>query len=524
MDQARDLQDLFRQVPVKNPIPDQRIQITGIKIDSRDIVPGELFVAIKGTMLDGHQFISDAVSRGASAVVGSDSAALHADIGIPYLEVEETRGSLAQLAAAWHGFPARQLVVIGVTGTDGKTTTANLIYQILITAGLQAGMITTVNAVIGDQILDTGFHVTTPEAVDIQGYLAEMVEAGITHVVLETTSHGLAQKRVAACEYDIGVVTNITHEHLDYHGGYQEYMAAKVMIFDLVASSTSKPTQVSKIAVINADDGSYPELKKRIKGLDLTLVDYGEEGEVEYKAERIHTHPGGLSFDLHHEDQVIPISTSLLGRYNISNCLASAAACNRGLGLDWKVIQNGINSLERIPGRMEGIDLGQDFLVVVDFAHTPNALYQALRSARELTKGRVIAVFGSAGLRDQEKRRMMAETSIEMADLTILTAEDPRTESLDDILEEMAQGATNRGGKEEETFWRVPDRGNAIRKGLQLATTDDLVIICGKGHEQSMCFEKTEYPWDDRTATKAALAELLGIDGPEMPFLPTSNQ
>ena len=524
MDQARDLQELFNQVPVKNPIPDHRIQITGIKIDSREIAPGDLFVVIRGTKLDGHQYISDAVDRGAAAVVGSESADKHSDLGIPYLEVDETRATLAQLAAAWYGLPARQLVVIGVTGTDGKTTTANLIYQILITAGIKTGMITTVNAVIGDQILDTGFHVTTPEAVDIQGYLAEMVKAGITHVVLETTSHGLAQKRVATCEYDIGLVTNITHEHLDYHGDYQEYLSAKAMIFDLVASSSSKPRQVSKIAVINADDGSYPELKYRIKDLGLTRVDYGEGGKVEYRADKIRSHPGGLSFELLHEDQVIKIHTSLMGRYNISNCLAAAAVARSGLGITWKEIQNGIASLEKIPGRMEGIDLGQDFLVVVDFAHTPNALHQALRSARELTNGKVIAVFGSAGLRDQEKRRLMAETSIEIADLTILTAEDPRTESLDDILEEMAQGATSKGGKEEETFWRVPDRGNAIRQGLQLATTDDLVIICGKGHEQSMCFEETEYPWDDRTATRAALAEMLGIDGPEMPYLPTSNQ
>ncbi len=521
MIEKRDLKKLFQEILILNSFPEQSVQITGIKIDSRDVKPGDLYLAIKGTRVDGHDYISDAISKGASALVGNKPAR---DYPVPYLQVEDTREVLAYLAAAWYGFPARQLVVIGVTGTDGKTTTVNLIHRILIAAGLHAGLISTVNAVIGDHILDTGFHVTTPEAMDVQRYLAEMVRAGITHVVLEATSHGLAQKRVAACEFDIGVVTNITHEHLDYHGDYKGYLEAKAELFRLVQNSAVKTGQVNKIAVLNADDLSYPALKKIIIGLGLNLVDYGKIGAGDFQADNIQHRNDGICFDLIGAGSRIPVQMALLGEYNVSNCLAAAGACSAGLGLNWESIQQGISSLPGIPGRMEKIDYGQDFLAVVDFAHTPNALRVALLAARELSKNRVIAIFGSAGLRDKEKRRLMAEVSADLADLTVLTAEDPRTESLQGILEEMAQGLLNNGGVEGVNFWRVPDRGAAIKFALSLAQQGDVVLVCGKGHEQSMCFGDTEYPWDDRTATSSALADLMGKSGPEMPSLPTTEK
>ncbi len=210
-------------------LPASDAQISGVKLDSRLVQPGDLFVAVAGGITDGHQFIGDAIQRGVSAIVGEQPLV---DLPVPYLQVEDSRAALAHLAAAFFGFPAHQLVMIGVTGTDGKTTTSNLIYHILKAAGLRAGMISTVNALIGDQALDTGFHVTTPEAPEVQRYLAQMVAAGLSHVVLEATSHGLAQQRVAACEFDLGVVTNITHEHLDYHGSFSSYQAAKGLLFE----------------------------------------------------------------------------------------------------------------------------------------------------------------------------------------------------------------------------------------------------------------------------------------------------
>jgi UDP-N-acetylmuramoyl-L-alanyl-D-glutamate--2,6-diaminopimelate ligase len=435
--------------------------------------------------------------------------------------VEDGRAALAILAAAFWDFPAQHLTVIGVTGTDGKTTTANLIYNILQAAGLRSGMITTVSAVIGDQQLDTGFHVTTPEAPQVQRYLAQMVSTGLTHVILEATSHGLSQQRVAHSEFDFGVVTNITHEHLDYHGSYEAYRAAKASLLTSLAQTRPKDQITSRAAIINRDDISY-EFLNRIT--TVRTVSYGLHAGVDVRAQEITYHTGGTQFLAVGKEYEIPVECHLVGEFNVYNCLAAIAVTVDGLGLPPSSAQAGIAALKSIPGRMEVIDLGQEFMAIVDFAHTPNALRRSLEAAREMVPGRVIAVFGSAGLRDREKRWMMAEFSTELADLSVLTAEDPRTESLDDILMEMAAGAKSQGGVENDTFWCVPDRGEAIRFGVSLAQPGDVVIACGKGHEQSMCFGRIEYPWDDRTAMRAALAEHLSLPGPEMPYLPTQDE
>jgi UDP-N-acetylmuramoyl-L-alanyl-D-glutamate--2,6-diaminopimelate ligase len=384
--------------------------------------------------------------------------------------------------------------------------------------------------VIGDEVLDTGFHVTTPDAHDVQRYLAKMVEAGLTHVVLETTSHGWAQYRVDACEFDVGVVTNITHEHMDEHGSYENYRAAKARLFSSLEITSEKSQGNPRLGVINRDDvKSFDFLNEFIK---VRKLNYGLSKEADVRAVDMSYNPSGIQFTAKSKDFSVPVSTKLVGKHNVSNCLAALTAAIYGLKIEPEIAAQGIASLEGIPGRMERIDMGQNFTAIVDFAHTPNALKVTLEAAKEMLsfkgegkgdKGRVIAVFGSAGLRDKEKRRMMAETSVELADLTVLTAEDPRTESLAGILEEMAAGARSGGGREGETFWRVPDRGEAIRFALSLARPGDIVLSCGKGHEQSMCFGAREHLWDDRTAMRAALAELLGVQGPKMPYLPTQD-
>jgi UDP-N-acetylmuramoyl-L-alanyl-D-glutamate--2,6-diaminopimelate ligase len=409
--------------------------------------------------------------------------------------------------------------MIGVTGTDGKTTTTNLIYQIMLAAGLNAGMISTVNAVIGDQVVDTGFHVTTPDAPDVQRMLALMVREGITHAVLETTSHGWAQYRVDACEFDIGVITNITHEHLNDHGSFDNYRAAKARLFTSLGETPDKPHVRYKLAVLNQDDSSLKYLAPLIT---VNKITYGFDQHAEVQASNVTHHPSGLSFEVSGPGFEFPIQSKLVGDFNVSNCLAAITAAVLGLGIEPGAVQQGIADLAGVPGRMEQIDMGQDFIAIVDFAHTPNALQCALRTARSLTQGSVIAVFGSAGLRDKQKRTMMSEISAQLADLTILTAEDPRTESLDDILIEMAAGVESRGGVEGETYVRVPDRAEAIRFAISKAKPGDVVIACGKGHEQSMCFGEIEYPWDDRIAMRSALSEQMGIAGPLMPRLPTS--
>jgi UDP-N-acetylmuramoyl-L-alanyl-D-glutamate--2,6-diaminopimelate ligase len=509
------LDDLFTGIPVRAAGEIPKVEVTGIVYDSRTVQPGNLFVALPGGSADGHRFIADAARRGACAAVGMRPIE---DAQLPYIQLEDSREALAWLSAALYDFPARSLTVIGVTGTDGKTTTANLIYEILLAAGLRAGIISTVNATIGGEVLDTGFHVTTPEAPDVQRYLARMVDAGLTHVVLEATSHGLDQRRVLGCEFDVGVVTNITHEHLDYHGSYEAYRAAKARLFIELAETAEKRAGIPRTAVLNRDDSSY-EYLDAVTHVHKIAYSQSDVGDV--RAEGVHVGAEGVRFTAVIAGKRLPVRCRLVGRYNVSNCLAALAATVAGLEIKPEAAQKGIAALPGVPGRMEAIDLGQPFAAIVDFAHTPNALERTLETAREICRGRVIAVFGSAGLRDRMKRRMMAQIAAEKADISILTAEDPRTESLDAILEEMAEGAREKGGVEGKSFWRVADRGEALCRAVQMAQPGDLVVACGKGHEQSMCFGETEYPWDDRTALSAALSELMGVSGPGMPFLPT---
>ncbi|MBK8821207.1 MAG: UDP-N-acetylmuramoyl-L-alanyl-D-glutamate--2,6-diaminopimelate ligase [Anaerolineales bacterium] len=512
------LKNLFVDFPYSIPTTLTDAEITGIAIDSRAVKPGYLFVAMQGGSVDGHNYIPKAIENGAVAIIGDRDLS---GLNVPYVRLENPRQALTFLAAAFYNWPARKLTVIGVTGTDGKTTTSNILYKILIAAGIRAGMISTVNAVIGDEVLDTGFHVTTPDAHDVQRYLAKMVDSGLTHVVLETTSHGWSQHRVDACEFDIGVVTNITHEHFDEHGSYENYRAAKARLFSSLERTKEKLAGNPRLGVINRDDRSFEFLNEFIKTKKLN---YGLGHSADVRAENVQYSASGIEFTAVAKDFRVEVKSDLVGAYNVSNCLAALTAAVYGLGVDPETAARGIAALDGIPGRMEQIKLGQNFIAIVDFAHTPNALKVALEAGRKMTQGRVISIFGSAGLRDKEKRRMMAETSIELADLSILTAEDPRTESLDGILEEMAEGARSKGGREGETFWRIADRGEAIKFALRLAREGDIVLSCGKGHEQSMCFGKTEYLWDDRTAMRSALAEFLGVEGPQMPYLPSQDK
>ncbi|MBN1230534.1 MAG: UDP-N-acetylmuramoyl-L-alanyl-D-glutamate--2,6-diaminopimelate ligase [Anaerolineales bacterium] len=508
-----ELPDLFTQVKTDSPLP--HIMISGIAIDSRQVKPGDLFVALVGLSVDRHDYIDNAILKGAVAVVGTRESISQ---DIPYIQVTDDRKALAYLSAALYGYPGRKLKIVGVTGTDGKTSTTNLLFHLLRTAGINAGMISTVNAVIGDQEMDTGFHVTSPEAMDTQRYLANMVEAGLEMVVLETTSHGLAQKRVIIEDYDISIVTNITHEHLDYHGSFEQYRADKGKMFEGLSIPSEKHPSLNRLGILNRDDSSYEYLSGITK---VKHISYGVHSAADVRAVGIQHSPSGLAFTIQSDEFSFPVKSSLIGQFNVSNILASVCAARIGLGIEVEAIQKGIETFAGVPGRMEVIDFGQPFTTAVDFAHTPNALRNILLAARKITSGRVIAVFGSAGLRDREKRRMMAETSLELADLTVLTAEDPRTESLEGILEEMAAGAKKMGGVEGKNFWRILDRGEAIAFGLTLAEDGDIVLALGKGHEQSMCFGETEYLWDDRTALRASLSKYLGIDGPEMPYLPT---
>jgi UDP-N-acetylmuramoyl-L-alanyl-D-glutamate--2,6-diaminopimelate ligase len=478
------------------------VPIDAITHDSRQVEPGHLFVAYRGVATDGYDYIPDALDNGAVAVVAERAVE---GLDVPLVLVPDGRKALAHLSAAWNGFPARELTVVGVTGTDGKTTTCNLLHSILVAAGRRTGLVTTVNAVIGEQVMDTGLHTTTPDAPDVQRILAEMVAAGMEIAVLEATSEGLAQHRLSACDFDVAVVTNITHEHLYFHGTLQAYQQAKAELFRHLMAGYRKP-DVAKVSVLNADDKSF-ELLRNIAADQY--LSYGIETEADLVATRIRSSAAETRFTVETPETPFELRTTLLGDYNVSNILAATgAALTVGVPVD--AIQRGVWNLHGIVGRMERVDAGQDFLAIVDFAHTPNALEQALKTARTLSPGRVIAVFGSAGERDMAKRAWMGEIAARLADIAVLTAEDPRTEPVEAILAEMARGAERAGGTEGQSYFRIADREAAIRFAVDQARSGDLVITCGKGHEQSMCYGTVETPWSEHEVLRAALSRRMG--------------
>ena len=506
------LQELISALPTELDSNLPMVTVQGLAYDSRKVKPGDLFVAYKGVEADGHRYIPQAVQAGAVALVVEDERHSRSPAGqpwpVPIVLVPDGREALAYLAAAFHGFPSRKLTVIGVTGTDGKTTTVNLIWSVLKAAGHAAGLISSVNAVIGEEQYDTGLHTTTPDALEVQAYLARMVEAGAEYAVLETTSHGLAQHRVTACDYDVAVVTNITREHLDFHGTFEEYREAKARLFRSLGNSYRKPG-VAKVAVLNADDPSLDYLRTIPADQWLT---YGVERGADFTAREIEPRPGAVSFIAVTPQGEYPVRACLPGRFNVYNVLAAiAVATSQGIPSD--ETRRGIEAVDRVVGRMEAIDRGQPFQVLIDFAHTPNSLRNALRAAREMAAGRVTVVFGCAGLRDREKRPRMGEIAGELADRTVITAEDPRTEDLDQIIEQIAAGCRQAGRSEGVDFWRIPDRGQAIKFAVSMAEEGDLVLVTGKGHEKSMCFGTTEHPWSDHQAVEQVLMDRLAREG-----------
>ncbi len=490
------------------------VQVMGIRADSRGVRPGDLFIAIPGFNVDGHGFIDDAVERGAVAVIGELPAGALSyppgDRGFVYLQVPNAREAWGWSCAAWEGLPSRCMTLVGVTGTDGKTTTVSLIHGVLDAAGIRTGMINTVKAFIPskggedgrDSEMETGLHTTTPDPPELQAYLAEMVAARATHAVLEVTSHGLAQHRVAGCDFDVAVLTNITHEHLDFHGSQAAYEQAKMSLFDGLNDSFQK-SGVPKVCVFNGDDHSAHRL--RSLGIRNQIV-YSLDQDADVTGHDVVFDADRTRFRLRTRTGQVDVETALVGRYNVRNVLAAASA-GVALGISLETIAAGIVSVPGVPGRMERIEEGQPFLAIVDFAHTPNALKQALTTAKQMVEreGRVIAVFGSAGLRDREKRTLMGRIAAQLADVVIVTAEDPRTESLDMILADSVSAAEAAGKRKGMDLLSIRDRGQAIRRACEMASPGDVVIACGKGHEQSMCFGTTEYPWDDREAMRLAL-------------------
>jgi UDP-N-acetylmuramoyl-L-alanyl-D-glutamate--2,6-diaminopimelate ligase len=368
-------------------------------------------------------------------------------------------------------------------------------------AGRRAGVVTTVGARIGGVEAYTGLHVTTSDPEDVQRYLAEMVRAGCDTAILESTSHGLAQYRVDAVAFDVAVFTNVTREALDYHGTFQAYVDAKARLFEMLLNAPQK--EIVKTGVMNADDPSYP----RFLAVGVPrVVTFGLQQPADFRATSVWSTPSGtVSLDAETPAGAVRFDSSLVGTFNAANILAAAGAAH-ALGCPPAAWQAGAATVGTVPGRMESIRAGQQFAAYVDFAHTPNGLRVALEAARQLAgPARVLVVFGCAGLRDAGKRELMGAVAGELADVIVLTAEDPRTETIDQINDAIARGV-DASGDRRQLLLRVDDRMEAIRTAVTAARSGDVVLVCGKGHEQSMCFGETEYPWDDRVALRAALA------------------
>jgi UDP-N-acetylmuramoyl-L-alanyl-D-glutamate--2,6-diaminopimelate ligase len=499
------LRDLLRAAgvtPVRVSGDDAGVEVGAVADDSRHLAPGALFVAVTGARHDGHQHAAAAVAAGAVAVVGEREPTPPLPPGVPVVVVEDSRAALSALAAAINGHPSRAMTVAGVTGTDGKTTTATMLWAAWRAAGLHAGLVSTVDFRDGDTITANTTRLTTMEAVETHRRLEELHRGGCTHVVLETSSHALEMHRVDDVAYRLAVYTRITSEHLDVHGTREGYLAAKAHLLTLVGE------RPDGIAVLDRDDDfAYPRLAAMPVATRLTYSAGGAPADL--VAESVGAGPEGISLRARTPWGGADLRLRLAGRFNAANALAAlAAACSTGASLDEAVA--GIAGLDRVHGRMERVDGGQPFSVVVDYAHTAEALEKVIEELRVATSGRLWVVFGSAGERDVEKRPAMGEVAGRLADIVVVTDEDPRGEDRDAICEQIAVGAERAGARRGETLHVIPDRAEAIAFAIAGAAAGDTVVCAGKGHEGSIVTAAGSIPWDERGVVEAALRRLAG--------------
>ncbi len=479
-------------------------EITSLAYDSRLVQPGGLFFAVPGVHTDGRRFLADAAKRGAVVALG-EALQETSSLPLPYIEVRDVRTALANLACAFYSYPARHLCTIGVTGTDGKTTTSNLISILLEAAGRHTGLMTTANFKIGGREWENATRQSTLEALEVQQLLRRMLDAGVTHAVIETTSHGLELRRVLGCEFDVGVVTNITHEHLDFHKTLNGYRRAKARLFEMLDEKRDKGVGARPVAILNRDDVSYDILKPYCH---VPILDYGIDRPAAVRAVDIQLHAYSTRFRVILPDTEMHIETQLVGRFNVSNCLAAIATAH-SQGIQSAATVQGLANVHGVTGRMERIDEGQPFTVIVDYAHTPDSLEKVLTTLRPLTTGKLMAVFGSAGERDVQKRPIMGRIATQMTDFFVITDEDPRDEDREKILREIAKGAEESGKREGRDFLCIANRTHAIAQAFKHAEPGDTVLLAGKGHEQSIFIGREKLPWDDRRVAREQL-HILG--------------
>ena len=482
------------------------LTVTGIFYSSRDVKPGGLFVAIRGTRADGHDHVKDAVGRGAAVIVAERPVDAG---GAIVIEVRDSRRALARLAATFYGDPSGRLVIVSVTGTNGKSTVTYFVESVLVSAGFKTGVIGTVNIRYEGKVFPN--PMTTPDAADLQKVFADMLEAGVTHVVMEVSSHALVQGRLLFTAVDVSVFTNLSQDHLDYHRNMEDYFAAKALLFTDYAAENG-PKQM--MAVINTDD---PYGKRLAAATRLPLFSTGLSGEATVRGRETAIDASGIRGVLGTPAGDIPVNSPLVGLHNFRNIL-SAAGAGLALGLSPAVIARGLSALSRVPGRLERVENPYGRHTFVDYAHTPDALEKILESMNKIKTGRIITVMGCGGDRDRGKRPIMGEISARLSDLLVISSDNPRTEDPLSIIAEILPGAArvkkelNPKGPLESGFVVEPDRARAIALAVAASRPGDTIIVAGKGHEDYQIIGTEKRRFDDRQEAARALALLAGKD------------
>ena len=459
-------------------------EITGITYDSRRVMPGNLFVAFRGERTDGHRYVEAAIDRGAAAVVMERDAGYNPRA--TRIKVSDARRSMAKVSAQFYNHPSHSLKVVGVTGTNGKTTTAFMVRNIMEEAGFPCGLLGTVQYQIGQRVIPAAR--TTPESVEIQEMMSEMLGAGCGGVSMEVSSHALDQSRVAEVDFDVAVFTNLSQDHLDYHRTMKNYFESKVKLFSALGTGRKAGR-----AVVNADDAYGQELIQRLGG-DGAVLSYGASSGTMIHAEDVRVSAEGCYFIVHTPQGSLPMSLPLIGRYNVSNALAAIGAC-LALGIDLCTIEAALAEFSPVSGRLERVPVGEQFQVYIDYAHTAEALRHVLVSVGELARRRLILVFGCGGDRDKGKRKAMGQVACHLADYTILTSDNPRNEDPREILAQIESGFPDASRNQ---YQIIEDRREAIERALDLARPGDAVLIAGKGHETYQEFANSSVPFNDR--------------------------
>ena len=489
------LSELAAGVPGASVEAGGEAEITGIVYDSRKARRGELFVAVSGLTVDGHDFAAEAAANGAAIAIEKQ---VPLPAGTPVLRLANTRTGLAELAAEFHGRPARHLKVIGVTGTDGKTSTTHMVAHVLGAAGLRTGYLSTVSFQLGGLPAENTSGQTTTESPEVQAALARMLVNGLEVAVIEVTSHALVQGRVAGCEFDVAAFTNVGRDHLDYHATWEDYLEAKARLIDLCAQAADKG--IEKTAVLNADDASFARLREREVQRRFS---YGVESEAEIRAHHVELDSHGSGFLLATPYGDADVHLHVPARFNVYNALCATAVC-MALGVPVEQVADGLGSFAGVTGRLESVDLGQPFKVFIDFAHSAGSLRAALAELRPFTRGRLIVVFGSTARSDHD-RPGMGQAAAEGADFFVITSDDPVDEDPAEIAREVQAGAAGKSpGRDYEV---VLDRRTAIRRAIEVARPDDVVLLAGKGHEHTMITAAGKEPWDERAEAEAALRD-----------------